>query len=216
MKKNLAVFLFLLCSNIASIKSFDGKQWWESWYAQKGISGPGSRGVLAQFKADVINSFIEEHSIKSAVEFGCGDGFNLQLINYKTYLGLDVSKTILKQCITMFKDDSTKSFMLYDPLVFKNNTLHDVDLVVCLDVLYHVIDEDEYKKVLDDIFSFSAPYVILYTSLENKGNSPLSPEIKHRDVMPYLQKYSDYEIKIVKQRYPHLTSADFIFLTKKF
>lgn len=45
---------------------------------QGGTSGAGSYGVLAEFKAEVINSLLLEHSILTAIEFGCGDGSQLK------------------------------------------------------------------------------------------------------------------------------------------
>jgi 2-polyprenyl-3-methyl-5-hydroxy-6-metoxy-1,4-benzoquinol methylase len=206
----------LLLPSVSSIccHAFDYKKWWNDWYSHGGISGSGSRGVLAQFKADVINDYIKTHSIRSVVEFGCGDGYNLALMNYENYLGFDVAKPAINVCSTLFKDDSRKSFMLYDPKCFVNKNLR-ADLVVCLDVLYHITDEEEFLKVLDDIFSFSSAHVILYTTLYEAGNSPASPEILHRNILPYLQKYPQYEVTIEKQKHQNLSLADFVFLKRK-
>ncbi|WP_048031256.1 MULTISPECIES: hypothetical protein [Brevibacillus] len=51
-----------------------GKLTWEDNYASGGNSGLGSYGVLALFKAEVINEYIKEQQVKSVIEFGCGDG----------------------------------------------------------------------------------------------------------------------------------------------
>jgi len=215
--KRFFLFTLIFVFNFLNIYcyGFDYKQWWENWYSRGGNSGPGSVGILAQYKADVINDYIDKHKINSVVEFGCGDGVVLQLTKYKDYLGFDVSRTAIKLCTSKFKNDPTKSFFLYEPQFFVNKTIKSVDLVVCLDVLYHVIDEAEYLKVLEDIFSFSSKHIILYTSL-NKSTIPYkNPEILHRDILPYLEKYKNYEIAIVPQKYKKLSGADFIFLTKK-
>jgi len=207
--------LFIITS-INSINCFglDYKKWWDDRYKNGRSSGRGSQGILAQYKADVINDFINKHHIHSVVEFGCGDGVNLKLMKYKNYLGLDVSKTSIKICSSMFQEDSSKSFMLYDPNYFVNKTMKQFDLVVSLDVLYHVLDENEYLKLLNDIFSFSSKYVILYTSLNDKAVK--SFDTYHRNVLKYLEKYTkDYDIQIIKQKYTKLSFADFIFLTRK-
>lgn len=209
----LVLFLFI---NIAvNCDAFDHQKWWENWYAMGGHSGSGSRGVLAQFKADVLNDFIAEKKIKSTIEFGSGDGYNLKMIKYDNYIGLDISPTAVKMCRDMFKNDLSKQFAIYNPESFKRSSFGDFELVVCLDVLYHVVDEEAYKKTLDDVFSFSAPYVILYTTLVDDGIPHNSPEIRHRNVLNYLKKYSNYDISIKKQKYPELSRAEFIFLTKK-
>ena len=139
---------------------FDYKKYWDQHYLKGGNSGSGSMGVLAEFKAEVINNFIEEHDINSVIEFGCGDGNQLKYINYKKYLGFDVAKAAIDRCCLIFKDNKTKSFMMYDPQYFINNDFIKADLVVCLDVLYHVIPEEEFTKTLQDIFSCSSKYVI--------------------------------------------------------
>ncbi len=211
----MRVILFFLLSIISvNCFSFEYKQWWEDWYISGHTSGAGSRGVLAQFKADVINEFLDGHSIHTVIEFGCGDGYNLGLINYENYLGLDVSKEAVRICDEMYIDDESKYFQVYIPKSFGKVTDQPVDLVVCLDVLYHVLDEDEYQKLLDDIFSFSPQFVILYTTLSGEGISGSSPEILHRNVLGYLEKYSDYDLTIKWQKHKELTKAHFIFLQK--
>ena len=65
---------------------------WEQRYLMGGNSGQGSYGVLAEFKAKIVNQFVEEFEVKSLVEFGCGDGSQLMLANYPRYVGLDVSQ----------------------------------------------------------------------------------------------------------------------------
>lgn len=205
----------LACVYQFSLSAYDYKKWWEKRYSLGYNSGPGSRGMAAQHKADIINEFIEKHSINSVVEFGCGDGYNLSLIRYKNYLGFDVSETALRLCRVMFKNDVSKTFRFYDPIVFDNKNLTPVDLVVCLDVLFHILDETEYNKVLDDMFAYSPSYVILYTTLYAENNDPADHTYLHRNVLSYLERYSDYEVKVVKNKYPNLSNADFIFLTKK-
>ncbi len=194
----------------------DYKKWWDEWYAHGQTSGPGSRGFLAQYKAEVINEFIRTHSIQSAIEFGCGDGYNLALISYPEYIGLDISPTSVRMCEQKFKNDPTKQFMHYIPASFVNKGFKTVDLVLCIDVLYHVLEEQDYVKTLDDIFSFNAPYVILYTTLTEKWNGGYA-EIFHRNVLTYLAKYCDYSYTVIENKYKDVqggSSAAWIFLTR--
>jgi len=197
------------------IKFTTYKKYWEERYAVGGTSGSGSYGLLAEFKIEVINKYIKDHKISSIIDFGCGDGNQLKGMNYKKYLGLDVSKTAIELCSKKFKNDKTKQFLVYDPKTFDIKTLPKPDLVVSLDVLYHIIDEEALRKTLQDMFSCSAKYIILYTTVYELDQK-VGPHIKYRDIMPYLDKFSDYEIdKIVPQKYKHLSLADFIILKKK-
>ncbi|WP_253901916.1 hypothetical protein [Brevibacillus sp. HB1.3] len=44
--------------------AFDYQKYWEDNYASGGNSGLGSYGVLALFKAEVINAYIKEQQVK--------------------------------------------------------------------------------------------------------------------------------------------------------
>src|SRR6266571_3595448 len=105
--------------------------YWERRYAGGGTSGLGSYGELAQFKANVLNKFVSEHSVQSVIEFGCGDGNQLALCRYPRYIGLDVSRSAIMRCLERFRDDPSKSFFWYDPDCFvdRARTFH-ADLVL--------------------------------------------------------------------------------------
>ena len=95
---------------------FPGSQrYWEDRYAQGGTSGPGSSGRLGDFKAQILNSFVRDFEISSVIEFGCGDGHQLSLMNYPLYIGLDTSPTAVALCRARFANDQKKAFILYKP-----------------------------------------------------------------------------------------------------
>jgi len=197
----------------------DYKKYWYNRYAKGDTSGAGSYGLLADFKAEVINNFIVNNNIDSVIDFGCGDGNQLIIANYKKYMGLDVAESSIAICIARFQNDKTKSFTKYDPLSFLNNGYFSADLVLSLDVLYHIIPENEFIKSLEDIFSCSGKYVILYTSINAYEREVYKKgvHVRHRDVISYLTKFKDFEvIDIVPQKYPQLSSASFIILKRKF
>ncbi|MGG4459628.1 methyltransferase domain-containing protein [Brevibacillus porteri] len=195
--------------------AFDYRKYWEDHYASGGNSGLGSYGVLALFKAEVINEYIKEQQVKSVIEFGCGDGNQLLFMKYANYLGLDISPTSVQMCARMFGKDSSKSFLLYHPKSFYNQGYLKSDLVVCLDVLYHIIDEEEFEKTLDDIFSCAKKHVILYTKVTDGTESQVVDMIKDRDILHYLKKYNDFSVtRRIEQKYPDLSSASFLILEK--
>jgi len=72
------------------------KEFWEKRYKKMGTSGPGSYGKFAEFKAEIINTFVKNNDINSVTEFGCGDGNQLSLLKVPKYIGLDVSKSVIK------------------------------------------------------------------------------------------------------------------------
>jgi tetratricopeptide (TPR) repeat protein len=142
----------------------DSISYWENRYKKGGNSGAGSLGNLAKFKAQVLNDLVIQENIKSIIDFGCGDGNQLQLAKYPMYIGLDVSKTAIVKCEKLFQGDLTKSFFLYDPLAFFNkNKFFKADLTTSIDVLFHLIEDEIYFKYLDDLFGSAQRIVAIYS-----------------------------------------------------
>jgi len=194
---------------------FDYKLFWNDRYKDGGNSGLGSYGVLADFKAGVINEFMRNNFIDSAIEFGCGDGNQISSIDYPSYAGLDISEAAINLCKNRFKQDSSKKFFVFDPSGYKELELAEADLVVCLDVLYHILEEDDFTNTLDAIFRCSKKYVILYTMLHEPSNQ-VAAHIKYRDIYSYTNKYSQFEVfNVIDQKYPDLSAAAFIIFKKK-
>ncbi len=146
--------------------------YWEDRYSKAGNSGGGSYNRLAEFKAEILNSFVKDNNIKSVIEFGCGDGNQLALAHYPPYIGFDVSKTAIKLCMSKFKTDPTKSFFLYDSLAFcDNNNLFKADLSLSLDVIYHLVEDDIFEAYMTHLFNSSKRFVIIYSSNFQKGQT---------------------------------------------
>ncbi len=194
---------------------FDYKNYWNDRYKEGGNSGEGSYGVLASYKADFLNKFIIENNIQNVFEFGCGDGNNLQFYRCKNYVGFDVAATSIQLCIKKHEADPTKSFLLYNPSAFLNRHIQ-ADLVLSLDVLYHIIDENEFVKSLDDIFSTSSKFVILYTNIAAKPYDPSKGWwVYYRDTFEYLKKYTGFRIvETIQNPHTDLTDAHFIILER--
>ena len=126
---------------------------WDNRYKNKGNSGKGSYGLLANFKAEIINNFINENNIYNVIEFGCGDGNQCSLFKIDNYLGLDISPYIINYCNNKFENNSKYNFKIYN-----NDYLNSekYELSLSLDVIYHILDDNEYKKYMEDLFNSSS------------------------------------------------------------
>lgn len=194
---------------------FDYVRYWEDNYKRGGTSGSGSFGALAAFKAEVVNGIIAQNGVRRVIEFGCGDGNQLSLMHYPQYLGLDVSPSAVQMCANRYSADPSKSFMLYRPGAFANRGFMEADMTVCLDVLYHVTDEADYRNTLRDIFSPNPRIVVLYTRVTKEVGPQVVDTIQDRDVLRYLAEIGNYYVKeIIPQRYKELSSADFIIIRR--
>ena len=166
--------------NTFSFKS--SKDYWENRYAHGGNSGGGSYGKLAQFKAEIINGFTHRHGIHSVVEFGCGDGNQLSLLDSNiNYLGLDVSATAVTRCRQKFNDTSRKRFAVYDARQDLDPALGiRAEMSMSLDVIFHLVEDAVFAQYLRNLFSAAERFVLIYST--NQDSSPIStlPHVRHR------------------------------------
>jgi len=151
--------------------------YWDRRYASGENSGDGSYGLSAEYKAAFLNRLIEERKICSAIEFGCGDGNQLALIQYPQYVGLDVSPRAVGFCARRFAQDPTKSFLLYGPHVFPAG-IPRAELALSLDVIYHLVEDDIYELYLRHLFGAATRFVVIYANNENSRS--VVPHVRPR------------------------------------
>lgn len=181
--------------------TLDSAQFWDTHYARGGNSGTGSYGRLAQFKADVVNRLIVRHGIRSAIELGSGDGHQLSLIRYPTYLGLDTSPTAVELCRARYAGDSTKTFRAYRT----GDAIRDrADLAVSLDVIYHLLEDSVYEQYMLDLFSVADRYVAIYSS-DSEAFSEW-PEVRHHRFTKWIANYEPgwKLIRRIPNRFPYV------------
>ena len=91
------------------------------------------------------------------IEFGCGDGNQLSLAEYPSYIGLDVSRTAIGLCQRRFSGDPAKSFFLYDGTCFTDRAgVFAADLALSLDVVYHLTEDAVFETYLRHLFAAGA------------------------------------------------------------
>jgi SAM-dependent methyltransferase len=154
-------------------------RYWENRYARGGHSGTGSSGILAAYKAEVLNQFVAEKGIQSIVELGCGDGQQLALADYPTYVGLDIAPSAIARCQKIFAEDSSKFFAAYDPNTFKP-TDFQADMSLSLEVIFHLTEEKIYQKYLRDLFASARKWVVVFASDECDDTGGVFPHVKLR------------------------------------
>ncbi|MEQ9218623.1 MAG: methyltransferase domain-containing protein [Cyclobacteriaceae bacterium] len=173
--------------------------YWKERYRFGGDSGPGSYNDLAEFKASVVNGFYLEKKLKSVIELGCGDGNQATYFNFDSYSGYDISLTAIRKCRGKFKNDRSKKFALQKNL--KNNK---ADLVLSLDVLYHLVELEVFEKYLNQLFNASRDYVIIYSTNHNDIEYTGS-HVRHRKFTDWVdQNRKDFNLVLkIKNKFPY-------------
>jgi len=163
-------------------KPFSGSaSYWESRYASGGNSGVGSYEKFAEFKAEVINKFVADHDVQSVIEFGCGDGNQLKLAAYHSYLGLDVSSTAIQKCRKEFAGDATKRFASVSEYHGEK-----MDLALSMDVIYHLVEDAIFAQYMRTLFESSNRYVVIYSSNQEAKQSPDAVHVRHRKFTTFI------------------------------
>lgn len=222
--KNLAAHIPVLgaatraaWSALLRFRSFPGTgAYWENRYAAGGTSGSGSYDVLANFKAKVLNEFVEEHGVRSVMEFGCGDGNQLKLANYPDYLGLDVSSAAVARCQALFSGDTSRRFKNVEEYAGEK-----ADLTLSLDVIYHIIEDPVFDEYMQRLFGAATEHVIIYSSNSEALNVRYGGyHVKHRRFTDWIAQHAPgWELqKMLPNEYPYdekdparTSLADFYF-----
>ena len=192
------------------------RRYWEERYAGGGNSGVGSYSKFAEFKAEILNAFVAENYIASVIEFGCGDGNQLMLADYPRYTGIDVSKTAINVCQSKFGGDHCKYFKSLE--LYAGET---AELALSLDVIFHLVEDDEYEKYMASICTAATRYVIIYSSNTDE-NDHKHKHIRHRKFTDWMEaNASGWSLKRhIPNKYPYMgdpeqgSFADFYIYTK--
>ena len=175
-QRGVGRFISKLLGGDAKSREFPGSAaYWESRYKKGGTSGAGSYAQFAEFKAEVLNEFVQANAVRSVIEFGCGDGNQLALARYPRYVGVDVSAAAVAKCRELFKSDATKSF--------RTTAEHDggrADLALSLDVVYHLVEDEVFERYMRTLFAAAERFVIVYASDFDSAPGETASHVRHR------------------------------------
>ena len=135
---------------VGARKPFAGSEaYWTARYESAGSSGPGSYNKLAEFKAEVLNDFVKQKNITTIIEYGRGDGNQLKLAAYPSYIGFEISPRAIALCENAFIGDPTKKFKL-----MKDYQGETAQLTLSLDVIFHLVEDQVFEEHMRKLFEF--------------------------------------------------------------
>lgn len=146
--------------------------YWEQRYKNGGTSGDGSRGAEALAKANMLQEVVHRFDVEHLLDLGCGDGEVASLVDVKHYTGYDLSASALKRAQHLMPHRR-----------FINEIPNDevFDLVVSMDVMHHLVNEEDYRRYMELLFSDLAPRVFVYgTNHRQQGRA----HVLHRHWRP--------------------------------
>jgi Methyltransferase domain len=177
--------------------------YWNGRYAANGTSGSGSVGLSRAWKWGVIARHCPDWKASSVIDVGCGDlsfweGRDLPA----SYLGIDMSEVIVQR--NQAKHGSAN--VRFTNCRAEERQPASASMVFCFDMLFHVLDEQQYAAILENLCSYSQDYLFVYTWIRNPLRDPLTvwrlaSRLKLRDAMTGLissrdryQMYRDFSL----------------------
>lgn len=187
-------------------------RYWEKRYAAGGNSGPGSSGILAAYKAQVVNGFVAEMNLHSVTELGCGDGQQLALAQYPAYCGLDIAPSAVDICRRKFSENKRYRFEIYHPDNFQYAD-YQSDITLSLEVIFHLTEEKLYRLYLQHLFACARKWVVIFSSDAPDNTGGVFPHFKPRHFTRDIP--ADWVLRR-KTENPHrnLSISDFYFFEK--
>lgn len=182
---------------------FDSKEYWGNRYKSGGNSGVGSQGLLAKYKALIINRFIKDNNIQKVCELGCGD-VQFTLYDIPKFTGYDVSNYIIEQNKARFKQHIFTSSI---------EELDSYDLTMSLDVILHLIEDNVYQEYMKNLFRLSNKYVLIYSPNRNEILGGIHN--KYWEFLPDVPKNFELIEFIDNPHKGALTQADFFIFKKQ-
>lgn len=151
------------------------EQYWDERYANDGTSGEGSIGGNRDWKWSVVERFVPFYT--SVLDVGCGDLSFWEGRECEDYTGIDISKTIIENNI---KRRPKWKFICINSEKRINGLKKEV--VLCLDVLFHIMDSKIFIKTLYNICYYSKNYIFIHTW----KNNPFNKRYKIKQFLHYL------------------------------
>lgn len=178
---------------------FSSAAYWEQRYRAGGHSGAGSYGRLAAFKADFLNALIRDNAIATAIEFGCGDGNQLALLDIPDYVGLDIAPAAIARCQQLFAAQPGRAFRHMED----RKGLAAAELALSLDVIYHLVEDQIFADYMQTLFAHAWRYVVIYAS-DLDADWP-SRHVRHRRFTAHVaEHFPDWQCAaVVPNIYPY-------------
>jgi len=130
---------------------------WNSRYKEGRDSGGGSYGDIVFAKLKAMKTHILPEDVSSIFDLGCGDfsfGSRVsEMFPSAKYTAVDQSSVVIGRNIRIY--NSKFNFKIQD------NINEDADLVLCVDVLFHVLREEKYNEILHGLIKHWKKYLVI-------------------------------------------------------
>lgn len=139
------------------------EKYWTNRYQKKLGSGKGSIGKVGKYKHEILKKYLRDYENFSFLDFGNGDLSFWKGNPPTNYVGIDIAENI--QEINRKKVDRT--FITTD---LSEELGLKADVVICFDVLFHILEEVDYVNILINLSESSEKYIFIYNWITSPKN----------------------------------------------
>ncbi len=133
---------------------------WNVHYRLGGSSGLGSVGLSRSWKWSVIGKHVAR--VDEVVDVGCGDLSFWEGRDCLHYVGIDSSSYIIK------KDRLNRPNWSFVESRGERSLAVSGRVVFCLDVLFHVLDDDVFELIIKNLCAYSSEWIFVHTWYKNR------------------------------------------------
>jgi hypothetical protein len=168
--------------------------YWEERYSSGLGSATGPVKQYHEWKWQTIERIIGKP--QDVLDVGCGDLLFWDGHDCSKYSGLDISSTILE------KDRISHPKWNFILASAADDLNVNAETVLCLDMLFHIMDDDTYLKIIQNLIKWTKKDLVIFTWISNplrkKGLFGKSTEIQTDEKYQKYRDFSKYERIIVE------------------
>ncbi|HLD10505.1 MAG TPA: class I SAM-dependent methyltransferase [Candidatus Nanoarchaeia archaeon] len=196
------------------MKKIDDHRYWVRRHREtKGLIGVGQHKYseiynfyMYKIVMEVYDKLLEELDLKNknlrVLDAGCGIGTFTKFLKDENFsvVGADISEDATE----LVKKNIENVKVICSPLYRLNLPKNDFDIVHCFDVLYHILDDEEWGKTLEKFSQLSRKYIILHESFSNNLPPYTLPHVKFRKYSYLRDKLESLGFKEIRSKPTHI------------
>lgn len=131
------------------------KDYWSARYLSGQGSGYGSSGEQSDKKLKWLSTLTDVHSV---TDVGCGDfsfgKWVMELFPDAKYIGLDIAEVVIRRNTAMYERYGYQFKFMQTPIP-------PADLVLCIDVFLHILNDDEFERMQVELEKAWTKYLVI-------------------------------------------------------
>lgn len=170
--------------------------YWEKRYSIRHNSGKGSSEYASELKSLEIKKIIEKLPINTIVDYGVGDSTFLSHFLFEgTYIGLDISKTIIEKNLLIWRKYPNYQFLTMEQ--YSKSDFIKRDMNLSLDVILHLVEDEVFYEYMSQLFTTKAQYILIYSTNHDTNPNFINPHVRHRLFTNYVaDTFPEYRLLV--------------------